>query len=736
MPGGGATPPPPARTARAGLEQCMPGGGATPPPPARTARAGLEQCMPGGGATPPPPARTARAGLEQCMPGGPSPAEAVWPLGWSPGPWLSQRGWITGNRPVIKRVGAECCEERGNRPLRLTMALVTVKELLSFDCGSLVAYQLDKNSQLDSISFQTVLMRNIFVHFPDVIFIHRTHNPRGKALYMFMVDRPFLKLQGEMTKVIHFAVPVKESAESLAHMYRTFKAFNPEWKKIKTFLVDPHFRLLQTLSEAFPSAEVQLSVFHVCKHLQQKIHQMSLECISERLILNALRNTMCAATESNLKMMHTILSDFVKPDLLPQLHTHWLLNDKIWAMHRWRNWMECNQYFKDLEIITRGLSQVFCTGLSLEICITSLAKHYQKCVSKRPPDAVLFSVNPLSSTMSTETVFQSLPAQDSPPTSHNTQIALQNQPAQSSPPVSPSLTAAHQKWPGQNSPPNPLVLLPHPLAAPQSSLLLQNQLAAPQIFPFQNEPAPYSLPVSLNLTAAHQKWPGQNSLPNPLVLQNPLPASQNQLANPQSPLDPLSHEIKLEIITEDPKGDQGVACNQETEDCIRQSLRDICTEPAARLCLNEFAVAQKSVQLIGTNEDIVNIQILEDTHKVNQRSLKSCTCHFNQTFQLPCRHILAVLNSDKKILQPEMLSEQWQKEPNISQAGQNGTDGLLEVLKSSWNESLDKSLAVSFLTAEISRLLTQCSREEFDRRYNTLRELADSWIGPYVQVKL
>uniref|UniRef100_K7FQE1 Zinc finger SWIM-type containing 1 n=1 Tax=Pelodiscus sinensis TaxID=13735 RepID=K7FQE1_PELSI len=455
------------------------------------------------------------------------------------------------------------------------MALDTVKELLSFDCGSLVAYQLDKNSQLDSISFQTVLMRNIFVHFPDVVFIHRTHSPSGKALYVFMVDGPFLKLPGEMTKVIHFAVPAKETAESLAHMYRTFKAFNPEWRKIKTFLVDPHFRLLQTLSEAFPSAEVQLSVFHVCKHLQQKIHQMSLECISERLILNALRNTMCAATESNLRMMHTILSDFVKPDLLPQLHTHWLLNDKIWAMHRWRNWMECNQYFKDLEIITRGLSQVFCTGLSLETCITSLAKHYQNCVSKRPPDAVLFSVNPLSST------------------------------------------------------------------------------------------------------------------------------------------------------TSNSKSGQDVECNQETEDRIRQSLRDICTEPAARLCLNEFAVAQKSVQLMGTNEDIVNIQILEDTHKVQQRGLKSCTCHFRQAFQLPCRHILAVLNSDKKVLEPEMLSKQWQKEPNVSQ-----------VLKSSWNESLDKSLAVSFLTAEISRLLTHCSSEEFERRYSTLRELADSWIGPYVQVKL
>ncbi|XP_074868148.1 zinc finger SWIM domain-containing protein 1 [Carettochelys insculpta] len=624
------------------------------------------------------------------------------------------------------------------------MALVTVKELLSFECGSLVAYQLDKNSQLGSVSFQTVLMRDIFVRFPEVIFIHRTHSPRGKALYTFMVDGPSRQLPGEMTKVIHFAVPAKESAESLAHMYRTFKAFNPEWKKIKTFLVDPHFRLLQTLSEAFPSAEVQLSVFHVCKHLQQKIHQMSLECISERLILNALRNTMCAATQSNLRMMHTILSDFVKPDLLPQLHTHWLLNDKIWAMHRLRNWMECNQYFKDLEIITRGLSQVFSTGLSLEMCITSLAKHYQECVSKRPPDAVLLSVDPLCSTMSTETLIQSPPAANLPHTFHNPQIALQNHPAQSSPPVSPSVTAAHQKWPDQNSPAKPLVLLQHPLPAPQSPLL-QNQLAAPPVFPLHNQPAQCSLPVSLNLTPPPppQKWPGQNSLPNHLVIvQNPLPTPQNslllqnQLENPQSPLDPLSHDIKLEIATEDPESDQNVECNQEIDNCIKQSLSEICTEPAARLCLNEFAVAQKSVQLIGTNEGIVNIQILEDAHKVEQKGLKSCSCHFSQTFQLPCRHILAVLNSEKMILEPERLSKQWQKEPDLCQAGQNGTDGLLEVLKSSWNESLDKSLAVSFLTAEISRLLAQCSTEEFDRRYNTLRELADSWIGPYVQVKL
>uniref|UniRef100_A0A8C0EEC1 SWIM-type domain-containing protein n=1 Tax=Bubo bubo TaxID=30461 RepID=A0A8C0EEC1_BUBBB len=175
---------------------------------------------------------------------------------------------------------------------------------------------------------------------------------------------------------------------------------------------------------------------------------------------------------------------------------------------------------------------------------------------------------------------------------------------------------------------------------------------------------------------------------------------------------------------------------RRAEECIKQSLSDICTEPAAQLCLSEFAVVQKSVQLIGTEEDALSIRVLEDAHRVDMKGLSSCTCHFNQVFQLPCRHILAVLNLDRRTLQPEMLSRQWQKGCDAHQAGQDSADGLLEILKSSWDESLDKSLVVSFLTAEISRLLTHCSGEEFERRYRTLRELADGWIGPYVEVKL
>ncbi|NXS69213.1 ZSWM1 protein, partial [Pandion haliaetus] len=453
----------------------------------------------------------------------------------------------------------------------------------------LVAYELGAGGRMASVSFQSAAMGGVFARFPRALLLHRAAGPAGRALYVFLVAGPAPGLRGGMARVVHLAVPRDESAGSLARMFGAFRAFNPAWAETRLLLVGPGLPQPPALAQAFPSAEVQLSVFHLCKRLQQQVQRLALEGCAERLILAALGDTVCAATESSRRKMHALLRDLVAPDLLPQLHIRWLLDDEIWAAHRERSWGEGGNYFRDLEVVTQGLSQVFSAELSLESCITSLAQHYQKCVSKSPPDAATCSAP------------------------HHDHRAAR--------------------------------------AAPQS-----------------------------------------------------LPASE---------------EI-----------------NRRTEEGIKQSLSDICTEPAARLCLSEFAVVQKSVQLIGTGEDALSIQVLEDAHRVDLKGLSSCTCHFNQVFQLPCRHILAVLNSDRKTLQPEMLSRQWRKGCDAHQGGPDGADGLLEILKSSWNESLDKSLVVSFLTAEVSRLLTHCSREEFEHRYRTLRELADSWIGPYIEVKL
>ncbi|XP_068918841.1 zinc finger SWIM domain-containing protein 1 [Petaurus breviceps papuanus] len=460
------------------------------------------------------------------------------------------------------------------------MALTTLKELQAGEHAPLLAFEVGRNSQLDSLSYQSPIMRRVFMKFPEVLFIHRTHNPRGKILYTFLVDGPGVLPESSLTRIVYFSVPVKENTEGLVQLFQTFKKFNPEWERICTILVDPYFSLLPVLAMEFPSAEILLSAFHVCKFLQGKFFRLALEHSVKKLLLTTLKNTVCSATASNLKKMHTLLSDSVPQDLQPDLHLSWLLDDRIWLAHRWRSKAESIRYFQDLEITTRALSQFFGIELSLERSILSLIGYLKQNMEKE----------------------------------------------------------------GASNP---------------------------------------DLSFSTNCT----------------------------------PPEPYVEITKL----------------QKVEACIQRSLQTICAEPAAQLCLGEFAVVQKSVQLIGSSTDKVNVQILEDIHEVHPQGPGSCTCHFSQTFGLPCRHILAVLSSRQQVLQPEMLPEQWK--PDCRTPPQC-VSSLANILGSRWNVTLEKELVVAFLTGEVRRLLLQCSREEFERRYNTLRELADSWIGPYFKVQV
>ncbi|XP_007936554.1 zinc finger SWIM domain-containing protein 1 [Orycteropus afer afer] len=455
------------------------------------------------------------------------------------------------------------------------MALPMLNELPVKDPSSpMLLYQLSKTAQIETLNYQSRFMQGVFAQFPEVLFIHRTYNPAGKVLYTFLVDGPQVRLGDPLARAVYFAIPAKEDAEGLAQMFQVFKKFNPAWERVCTILVDPHFLPLPTLAMEFPAAEVLLSAFHICKFLQGKFYQLSLERPVERLLLSSLQSTMCSATAGNLRQLHALLSSCVSPAQLPGLHSHWLLNDRIWLAQRWRSRAESSLYFQGLEVTTHTLSQFFGTTPCVEQGMASLLRYMQQNSGGRA-----------------------------------------------------SLSLGR---------------------SPQDSL---------------------------------------------------------------APLDTIPESPHVQLV----------------ESRLQHSLSAICAEPAAQLCLGELAVVQKSVQLIGSGSEKVNMQILEDTHRVQPQPPASCTCYFSQAFRLPCRHILALLSARHQVLQPDMLPAQWEAGRAASLEG---------ILGSQWSETLEKRLAVAFLTEEVGRLLQHCGQEEFERRYGTLRELADSWIGPYEQVQL
>lgn len=158
---------------------------------------------------------------------------------------------------------------------------------------------------------------------------------------------------------------------------------------------------------------------------------------------------------------------------------------------------------------------------------------------------------------------------------------------------------------------------------------------------------------------------------------------------------------------------------------IQYFFNVICTGLAVQFCLGEFVVVQKFVYFIGFGFEKVNIQILEDIYRVQFQFFVSCSCYFNQVFYLFCRYILVMFSIRCQVFQFDMLLVQWIVGCVVS---------LDNILSSKWSEILDKYLVVVFFIQEVGQFLQYCNQEEFERRYSTLRELVDGWIGFYEQV--
>ncbi|XP_040186169.1 zinc finger SWIM domain-containing protein 1-like [Rana temporaria] len=457
---------------------------------------------------------------------------------------------------------------------------------MATDPGSKVAFHFHKGSVLDFLNLQTSTMCKWFKRFPEVIFIIRSQDAQKKTLYTFLADGPYVPTTCQTERILHIAVPKNESHEGLTDMFRVLKDFNNNWQDIRIFLVDHQFKGADAIRKVFPSAEVVLSAYHICRHFQQSIYQ-SLSSQTEHLLIDALKNTMCSATKENLKNMHTMLNQFVKPSMLMQLKADWLLEDRIWALHRWKSSTQCFEYFQTIETLSHAFTEIFRNTRDTNAIPKLLVKYIQE-------------------------------------------------------------NAFHTD-------------------------LVEKRTCTSQ-----------------------------------------------------------------EIAIIDCKLEEPEEANRDLErtSLMVQALQDIRNPSALSLCQKELEVAQKSVKVIGTNEVTTNVQLLEHPSEVSYGTPATCSCSFNQVLKLPCRHILAVITASEKVVQSDMIQRPWQAQAGGSDSNLPVSSDILEVIKGGSTDVPEKELTVESLTNQLSELLSECSEDTFQQRYNTLRELADAWIGPYEQVKL
>ncbi|KAF1570246.1 Zinc finger SWIM domain-containing protein 3, partial [Eudyptes moseleyi] len=160
--------------------------------------------------------------------------------------------------------------------------------------------------------------------------------------------------------------------------------------------------------------------------------------------------------------------------------------------------------------------------------------------------------------------------------------------------------------------------------------------------------------------------------------------------------------------------------------CVLAMPRESCTDLGSWLCLKEWEVVQASTQLLSPAPGSLAVWLLEDVHRVS-RDCRSCSCCFHRRYQLPCRHVLAVLQAHRGRVEEGMVCRRWQRRyqqlpaPGASLPGRGGG--------SAGGRPEGRGERVRSLSLELANLLMQCEGEELAERGSALAAILAAWAG-------
>lgn len=164
---------------------------------------------------------------------------------------------------------------------------------------------------------------------------------------------------------------------------------------------------------------------------------------------------------------------------------------------------------------------------------------------------------------------------------------------------------------------------------------------------------------------------------------------------------------------------------QKVSDKMSLSLKNNCNDLAFKLCCKEWEAVQKSSQLISVQTSCIFVRFLEESHQVSQDGC-SCTCYFSTLYKLPCRHILAMLLTNKKLVDRDMVDVRWHKRSVKPMSHSKIWDTVLCNAKSA-DETSKRVDMMSSLVMELANLLLQSDEAELQVRSSTLNIIMDLW---------
>ncbi|XP_043841686.1 zinc finger SWIM domain-containing protein 3 [Dromiciops gliroides] len=160
-----------------------------------------------------------------------------------------------------------------------------------------------------------------------------------------------------------------------------------------------------------------------------------------------------------------------------------------------------------------------------------------------------------------------------------------------------------------------------------------------------------------------------------------------------------------------------------------EALHKNGSELAYQLCHREWEVVQNSTQLVEAAGCAAEVQLLEDSHQVSKDGC-TCSCSFQQQYHLPCRHVLAMLHTNKEPIGEAMVCRRWQRRYQHL-LGPHGElrDPVKDLnINQAWEEG--RGDVIQSLSRELANLLMQSEGAELEERCSTLGKIVDIWAEP------
>nr|XP_014342371.1 PREDICTED: zinc finger SWIM domain-containing protein 3 isoform X2 [Latimeria chalumnae] len=244
-----------------------------------------------------------------------------------------------------------------------------VQEFLNDIKGSMASIGVGSSQDLERVSLQTPKMRSFFVNFPESLLLHRMQSRKGHVLYAFLVEA-----NERAAKVVHLAALKEDTAENVTKMLTFFKEFNPEWRKVNFVFTDNYYENVTAINEAFPSAQVLLSVFHTYDLIEEKIHQKSMDSVFLNSLTSALENAVLYTSVTKLVLLSELLKNAVDEEFYEYLKANWFSSEMLWHFHLRKGLPACSTYMDTLRLVTHKMSSLFGSRLSFKTCVLILAK--------------------------------------------------------------------------------------------------------------------------------------------------------------------------------------------------------------------------------------------------------------------------------------------------------------------------------------------------------------------------